>query len=91
MLEEVSSMVLRKMKETAKTYLGEEVKYTVVAVPAFFNDAQRQVTKDVGTIAGLKIECIINKRRPPLLHMDWTNKTRRKTFSSLIWAEEPSI
>lgn len=59
--EEVSGMVLRKMKEIAETYLGEEVKHAVVTVPAYFNDAQRQATKDAGTIAGLKIERVINE------------------------------
>lgn len=59
--EEVSGMVLRKMKEIAETYLGEEVKHAVVTVPAYFNDAQRQATKDAGTIAGLKVERVINE------------------------------
>jgi len=59
--EEISGMVLRKMKEIAETYLGEEVKHAVVTVPAYFNDAQRQATKDSGTIAGLKIERVINE------------------------------
>lgn len=59
--EEVSAMILRKMKEIAETYLGQEVKHAVVTVPAYFNDAQRQATKDAGTIAGLKIERVINE------------------------------
>jgi len=59
--EEISGMVLRKMKETAEAFLGEEVKHAVVTVPAYFNDAQRQATKDAGTIAGLKIERVINE------------------------------
>lgn len=59
--EEVSGMVLRKMKEIAETYLGCEVKHAVVTVPAYFNDAQRQATKDAGTIAGLKVERVINE------------------------------
>jgi molecular chaperone DnaK (HSP70) len=59
--EEVSGMVLRKMKETAESYLGEEVKHAVVTVPAYFTDAQRQATKDAGTIAGLKVERVINE------------------------------
>merc|ERR1712007_318186 len=59
--EEVSSMVLTKMKETAENYLGKEINHAVVTVPAYFNDAQRQATKDAGTISGMKVERIINE------------------------------
>eukprot|EP00612_Vaucheria_litorea_P008766 CAMPEP_0171478330 /NCGR_PEP_ID=MMETSP0946-20130122/4716_1 /TAXON_ID=109269 /ORGANISM="Vaucheria litorea, Strain CCMP2940" /LENGTH=636 /DNA_ID=CAMNT_0012008951 /DNA_START=77 /DNA_END=1987 /DNA_ORIENTATION=+ len=59
--EEVSSMVLTKMKEIAESYLGEEVKNAVVTVPAYFNDSQRQATKDAGVIAGLNVLRIINE------------------------------
>ncbi|PAV78957.1 hypothetical protein WR25_10301 isoform A [Diploscapter pachys] len=59
--EEISAMVLIKMKEIAESYLGQEVKNAVVTVPAYFNDAQRQATKDAGTIAGLNVVRIINE------------------------------
>jgi heat shock protein 5 len=59
--EEISAMVLQKMKEIAETYLGQKVKNAVVTVPAYFNDAQRQSTKDSGTIAGLNVVRIINE------------------------------
>jgi len=59
--EEVSAMILNKMKATAELFLGKEINNAVVTVPAYFNDAQRQATKDAGTIAGMKVERIINE------------------------------
>ncbi|MDA9898127.1 molecular chaperone DnaK [Flavobacteriales bacterium] len=59
--QEISAMTLQKMKKTAEDYLGHEVKEAVVTVPAYFNDAQRQATKEAGEIAGLKVSRIINE------------------------------
>lgn len=59
--EEVSAIVLTKMKEIAENYLGQDIKYAVVTVPAYFNDSQRQATKDAGAIAGLEVLRIINE------------------------------
>ena len=58
---QISAMILQKMKETAETYLGETVEQAVITVPAYFNDAQRQATKDAGKIAGLDVLRIINE------------------------------
>lgn len=59
--QEVSAQILRKMKETAEDYLGEKVTEAVITVPAYFNDSQRQATKDAGKIAGLDVKRIINE------------------------------
>ena len=58
---QISAFILQKMKETAESYLGETVTKAVITVPAYFNDAQRQATKDAGQIAGLEVERIINE------------------------------
>ena len=59
--QQISSMILRKLKEEAEEYLGETVEQAVITVPAYFTDAQRQATKDAGTIAGLEVLRIINE------------------------------
>lgn len=77
--EEVSAMVLQKMKEIAETYLNAKVKNAVVTVPAYFNDAQRQATKDAGAIAGLNIARILNEPTAAAIAygMDQTDKERK--------------
>jgi heat shock protein 5 len=74
--EEISAMVLQKMKTIAETYLGQKIQRAVVTVPAYFNDAQRQATKDAGTIAGLTVERIINEPTAAAIAygLDRTNK-----------------
>ena len=59
--QQISAFVLQNLKKTAEDYLGETVKEAVITVPAYFNDSQRQATKDAGTIAGLEVKRIINE------------------------------
>ncbi|MDY6881281.1 MAG: molecular chaperone DnaK [Thermodesulfobacteriota bacterium] len=75
---EISSMILQKMKETAEDYLGEKVTEAVITVPAYFNDSQRQATKDAGRIAGLKVERIINEPTAASLAYGLDKKGERK-------------
>ena len=78
--QQISAEVLRKMKKTAEDYLGEEVTEAVITVPAYFNDAQRQATKDAGRIAGLDVKRIINEPTAAALAfgLDKTDKRDRK-------------
>src|SRR5450830_264361 len=78
--QQVSADILRKMKKTAEDYLGEEVTEAVITVPAYFNDAQRQATKDAGRIAGLEVKRIINEPTAAALAfgLDKTDKGDRK-------------
>ncbi len=75
---EISAMVLKKMKETAEEYIGEKITEAVVTVPAYFNDSQRQATKDAGRIAGLKVERIINEPTAASLAYGLDKKGDRK-------------
>ncbi len=72
--QEVSARILQKMKQTAEDYLGEPVKKAVITVPAYFNDEQRQATKDAGRIAGLEVERIINEPTAAALAYGLNNK-----------------
>ncbi|HDG97755.1 MAG: molecular chaperone DnaK [Deltaproteobacteria bacterium] len=75
---EISAMILQKMKQTAEDYLGEKVTEAVITVPAYFNDSQRQATKDAGRIAGLKVERIINEPTAAALAYGLDKKGDRK-------------
>ena len=74
---EVSARILQKMKKTAEEYLGHEVTEAVITVPAYFNDSQRQATKDAGRIAGLDVKRIINEPTAAALAYGMDKKTRR--------------
>lgn len=76
--QEISALILTKMKETAEEYLGEKVTEAVITVPAYFNDAQRQATKDAGKIAGLDVKRIINEPTAAALAYGVENKKEQK-------------
>lgn len=73
--EEISAQVLRYMKETAEAYLGKNVTHAVITVPAYFNDAQRQATKDAGAIAGLHVDRILNEPTAAAMAYGFDKKT----------------
>ena len=74
---EISAMVLQKLKEAAEDHLGEPVTEAVITVPAYFNDSQRQATKDAGKIAGLDVKRIINEPTAAAWPMAWTRRRMR--------------
>ena len=88
---EISARVLMKMKKTAEDYLGEEVTEAVITVPAYFNDSQRQATKDAGRIAGLEVKRIINEPTAAALAYG-LDKQRgdSKRLPYTTWAAAPS-
>ena len=78
---QISAFILQKMKETAEAYLGEKVEKAVITVPAYFNDAQRQATKDAGRIAGLEVLRIINEPTAAALSYGLDKKKDSKTIA----------
>ena len=76
--QQVSAEILMKMKKTAEDYLGKTVTAAVITVPAYFNDSQRQATKDAGKIAGLEVKRIINEPTAAALAYGMDKKTRRQ-------------
>jgi molecular chaperone DnaK len=83
---QISAFILQKMKETAESYLGEKVTQAVITVPAYFNDAQRQATKDAGKIAGLEVLRIINEPTAAALAYGLDKKTARPSRSMTLAA-----
>ena len=88
---QISAFILQKMKETAEAYLGEKVEKAVITVPAYFNDAQRQATKDAGKIAGLEVLRIINEPTAAALSYGLDKKKSPRPSRFTTSAAAPSI
>ena len=86
--QEISAMILQKLKADAEAYLGEKVTQAVITVPAYFNDSQRQATKDAGRIAGLEVLRIINEPTAAALAYGLIRRKIRPSWCS-TWAAEP--
>lgn len=83
--QEVSAMILQKLKADAEAFLGEKITEAVITVPAYFDDTQRQATKDAGRIAGLDVKRIINEPTAAALATDSTRRAKRRSPST-TWA-----
>ena len=88
---QVSAEVLKKMKKTAEDYLGEKVTEAVITVPAYFDDSQRQATKDAGRISGLEVKRIINEPRLPPWPTAWTRSAAIRRLPFTISGAGPSM
>ena len=85
--QQISAMILQKLKSDAEGYLGEKVTEAVITVPAYFNDAQRQATKDAGKIAGLNVERIINEPTAAALAYGLDNENEQKVIAFYYFEE----
>jgi len=85
--QEISAMILQKLKADAESYLGEKVTEAVITVPAYFNDAQRQATKDAGKIAGLDVKRIINEPTAAALAYGLDNENEQKVIAFYYFEE----
>ena len=82
-------MIIQKLKVDAEAYLGEKVNEAVITVPAYFNDSQRQATKDAGKIAGLEVLRIVNE--PTAASLAYGLRKRMKLLPSMTWVVAPLI